>query len=301
MPLKISIVMPSFNQGDYIEQAICSVLDQDYADKELLVLDGGSSDQSVEILKKYSKHLTYWRSAKDGGQCDAINQGLRRSNGEIWAYLNSDDFYASGVFSKVAEIFESRLKPLWVTGYGSYVSESGCFVEELIPTPFQSLEQTLVRWMGPRAVAIQVSNFMRRSVLDDYGYFDESLHYSMDFDYGLRLLADQVVPVVLPEVIANARLHSRSKTVSQGSKGAFLREDFLIIERFLHRLELESRKRVESQIREQKYWLELAQMQEASLFGDKNILGSLSNVASLDLTFLFRRSTIGSLRRALFS
>ena len=197
---RISVITPSFNQGQFLEQTICSVLDQGYPNLESIVIDGGSTDNSVDIIRKYERHLTYWVSEKDRGQCDAINKGLRCATGEVWAYLNSDDCYLPGTFDAVATALAEGPGVQWVTGHARYVDENGKPLETLIPTPFSSVRETLVRWEGPpRAVAIQVSNFMRRGILERFGLFDETLHYSMDFEFGLRLLVEGITPVILPQ------------------------------------------------------------------------------------------------------
>src|SRR4051812_20683804 len=108
MPLpKITIVTPSYNQGHFLEQTIQSVLDQNYPNLEYIICDGGSKDQSVEIIKKYEKHLAYWCSEKDRGQSHAINKGFERATGDIYAYINSDDFFHPGAFDRVAETWQS--------------------------------------------------------------------------------------------------------------------------------------------------------------------------------------------------
>jgi glycosyltransferase involved in cell wall biosynthesis len=105
---KISIVTPSFNQGRFIEKTILSVIEQDYPNLEYIIIDGGSTDESVEIIKKYEKHLAYWVSEPDRGQSHAINKGFERATGEIFGWLNSDDWYHPGALKALAEAFAAN-------------------------------------------------------------------------------------------------------------------------------------------------------------------------------------------------
>jgi glycosyltransferase involved in cell wall biosynthesis len=102
---KISIITPSYNQGHFIEETITSVLDQGYPNLEYIIMDGGSKDNTVEVIKKYEKHITYWVSERDKGQSDAINKGFARATGDVINWLNSDDYYAKGTLQKVGEVF----------------------------------------------------------------------------------------------------------------------------------------------------------------------------------------------------
>jgi glycosyltransferase involved in cell wall biosynthesis len=105
---KISIVTPSFNQGRFIEKTILSVIEQDYPNLEYIIIDGGSTDESVEVIKKYDQHLAYWVSEPDRGQSHAINKGFERATGEIFGWLNSDDWYHPGALKAVAEAFAAN-------------------------------------------------------------------------------------------------------------------------------------------------------------------------------------------------
>lgn len=120
---KISIVTPSFNQGKYLEKTILSVLEQDYPNLEYIIIDGGSTDNSVEIIKKYEKHLAYWVSEPDRGQSHAINKGFGHATGEILGWLNSDDYYAPGAPQAIAEAFLANPDVGAIVGAGEFLFE----------------------------------------------------------------------------------------------------------------------------------------------------------------------------------
>ncbi len=295
---RLSIVTASYNQAAYIGEAIESVLDQGYPNLEYIVIDGGSTDGSADVIRKYEKHLAYWVSEKDRGQSDAINKGLRRATGEIWAYLNSDDRYRPGTFAKVVAAFRDPAT-MWVTGSARYIDTQGREVEALVPVPFTTLAETLVLWKGPpRKVAIQVSNFMRRSVLEKYGYYDESLHYCMDVDHGLRLLSDGVTPAILPDVLAEARLHPASKTVSMGPLGAFREDLYKVIERYLPRLSHTEREWVLAEVAAARYHDTLGSVaRTGQTKGRIAGLGGLLACLARHPGYTFRRPTLGLVRR----
>lgn len=114
--VKISVVIPSFNQGEFIERTLCSVFDQNYPNIEIIVVDGGSSDSSVEIIRKYEKHLSYWHSRKDSGQSNAINFGFRKATGRFKTWLNSDDVFMPGALYKVNEFIHCYPDCRWFSG-----------------------------------------------------------------------------------------------------------------------------------------------------------------------------------------
>lgn len=122
---RISVVTPSFNQGDFIEETIDSVLSQNYPNLEYIIIDGGSTDRSVEIIKKYEKHLKYWVSERDNGHAHAINKGFAQSTGEIMSWLNSDDKYYPWTFRAVAEAFQLDEKIEWLQGVQSWFNAKG--------------------------------------------------------------------------------------------------------------------------------------------------------------------------------
>ncbi len=217
---RITIITPSFNQAQYLEQTIDSVLSQGYPSLEYMVIDGGSTDGSVEIIRKYGKYLSYWVSEPDGGQSEAINKGLRRATGEIINWLNSDDYYQPDALRTVAEAFadptmsvlcgRSRL----FTGDNQavrYSSGTDVYPESLAKT---------IGW----ARIDQPETFFRREKILQVGLLDTRLHYIMDRDWWIRYLFAFGLSGIreIPDVLVNFRLHDSSKTVSQAA--AFGRE-----------------------------------------------------------------------------
>jgi glycosyltransferase involved in cell wall biosynthesis len=202
---KISIITPSYNQGQFLEETISSVLSQDYPNLEYIVIDGGSKDQSVDIIRKYASSLTYWISEKDSGQSEALNKGFKRATGDIVTWLNSDDVYLPGTLLKIAKHFtenpESTLlhgKTI-VFGEGLKDEERGAPEEELA-----SLYLAYIPFPQP-------SSFFRRHVLTELGYLDESLQYGMDFDLLARIALNYRIDRST-EIFSRYRIHPASKS-----------------------------------------------------------------------------------------
>lgn len=177
---KISIITPNYNQAKYLEETILSVLNQGYPNLEYIIIDGGSTDNSVEIIKKYSDRLAYWESVPDKGMYDAIQKGFARSSGEIMAWINSDDMYQSRSFFTVAEIFQKFSQVNWLLGFPSVYDAQSRIVE---------CPHTLRQWskydiyIGQYRWIQQESIFWRRSLWDKAGSkIDASLKYAGDFE-----------------------------------------------------------------------------------------------------------------------
>jgi len=208
---KISIITPSFNQGPFIERTIKSVLDQGYPNIEFIVADGGSTDETIQILKKYEQQLD-WISEPDHGQSDAINKGLRRATGDIVCYLNSDDLLLPGSLQAVADGFAAYPALLWLSGY--------CQIIDANDQPMQSYIRTyknfLLRHYRPWTLMTinyisQMSTFWRRSALESVGYFSVDHHLVMDYEYWLRL-QKLSRPIILKQDLSAFRLHQMSKS-----------------------------------------------------------------------------------------
>ena len=205
---KVSIVTPSYNQGKFIEETIRSVLLQGYPNLEYIIIDGGSTDNSVEVIKKYSSWLTYWVSEPDRGQSHAINKGWKMATGEIFAYLNSDDTYLPGAIM-VAESFLTEHPDIsMIYGNCNVVSEEG---EIMWPYPVEEFD---IKKMLFTNFIPQQTVFFRDHVLDEIGYLDESLHMVMDRDMWIRIglkLKLKYIAVLL----ANMRMYASNKSTAQ--------------------------------------------------------------------------------------
>ncbi|HTP66781.1 MAG TPA: glycosyltransferase, partial [Geobacteraceae bacterium] len=183
---RISIVTPSFNQGEYLEECIDSVLGQNYPNLEYIIMDGGSTDDSVRIIKKYEKHLAYWQSMPDGGQYRAINEGFGRSSGEIMAWLNSDDKYHAGALQIVAETFAGSPGIAWLMGRPTVWNDKGKLAFVLDYLPLWSRENYLKGEIGPPHIQ-QESTFWRRSLWDEAGgALDTELRLAGDMELWTR-------------------------------------------------------------------------------------------------------------------
>jgi glycosyltransferase involved in cell wall biosynthesis len=190
---KISIVTPSYNQGDFIEETILSVLEQNYPNLEYLIMDGGSTDQSVEIIKKYEKYLTYWVSEKDRGMYEAIQKGFAKTNGDIMAWLNSDDKYHPKAFSVVQEILAQFPEVNWLTGSPTLWDEAGrCVYIDKMP-----LWSKYNFYLGRVAWIQQESTFWRRSLWQQAGgSMNTTFRLAGDFELWMRFFRYDSIYVV---------------------------------------------------------------------------------------------------------
>ncbi|OLP18793.1 hypothetical protein BST81_08620 [Leptolyngbya sp. 'hensonii'] len=206
---KISIVIPSYNQGQYIEQTITSVLGQNYPNLELIVMDGGSTDATVTILKKYNSALAYWVSEPDKGQAHAINQGFRRATGEILAWLNSDDMYLPGTLTKVVHALGSIQAPRLVYGGCIHFKEGAELCYAKLPEAFDPERLTYHDYI------IQPSCFWTRPLWKLTGELNETYHYALDWDWFIR--ASRLGTFIpLPDYLSLYRIHSSHKTGTGG-------------------------------------------------------------------------------------
>lgn len=215
-PPSISIVTPSFNQAGFLERTLCSILDQHYPNLEYIVQDGGSKDHSAEVLQRYSDQLTYWESARDKGQSNALNLGFRRSTGEIMAYLNSDDLLLPGTLNYIAGYFEQNPDVDVVYGQRVIIDEHDQEIGRWIVPPHLHnvpANSDILSWAD---YIPQETMFWRRRIWEKAGgQIDENFQFAMDWDLILRFRAAQARFVRLPRFLGAFRVHSTQKSSAQ--------------------------------------------------------------------------------------
>ena len=214
---RLTVITPSLNQAQYLERALRSVLDQGYPDLEYIVMDGGSTDGSVEILRRYDDRLSYWVSQPDEGQSWAINRAIERATGDVIAYINSDDYYLPGAFDAALPYFDDP-SVRWVAGATEYWEEDGTLETILLP---RHPEGWRVPWVhGPWYVA-QASSFWRRDVFEEFGLLREDLRFVFDTEFGVRLALAGLLPLTFNRSLAVRYLHGEAKSATPA---AFRRE-----------------------------------------------------------------------------
>jgi glycosyltransferase involved in cell wall biosynthesis len=204
---KVSIITPSYNQGRFLEASILSVLQQDYPNLEYIVVDGGSKDESVEIIKKYQDRFAWWVSEKDKGHADALNKGFSHATGEILAWLNSDDIYFPGAVSEAIGALMDHPKVGMVYGDADLIDDLGA------PAGQFASKQTSYRQMLRGSVHIpQATTFFRTDVWRRVGPLDLSLFFSFDYDLWVKIAKVSDI-LYVPSRWAKFRIHESGKTI----------------------------------------------------------------------------------------
>ena len=209
---KVSIITPSYNQGEYLEETILSVLNQMYGNIEYIVIDGGSTDNSVDIIRKYADKITYWCSEKDNGQADAINKGLKRATGDLVCWINSDDVLYANFVEKFVNYFVAHPNVDFLYGdvaQGADMQHATIRRGEEIDYP------TMLRTL--RVPMPQQATMWRKSVMDKIGYLDPQWHVLLDREYFMRI-AQHCVIEYLPGVVAFFRNHENAKSIAEWHK-----------------------------------------------------------------------------------
>jgi glycosyltransferase involved in cell wall biosynthesis len=203
---KITVVTPSFNQGEFLEETIQSVLGQGYTNLEYIIIDGGSTDESIEIIKRYDKHLAYWVSEPDSGQANALNRGFALATGEIYCWLCSDDLFEPGALARVADAYMAGHE--WMIGQCFHFG--GGFEPCVKPAV---LPDRPAAWLADNVP--QPSVFWSAGIHRRAGPLREDLHYIFDWEYWLRFVFDlKIKPHFVPAVMSHYRFHPSSKSVT---------------------------------------------------------------------------------------
>ncbi len=210
----ISIVIPSYNQGKYIEQTIVSILDQSYKNVEIIIIDGGSKDETVDIIKKYDHQISFWVSEPDRGQAHALNKGLEKCNGEIFNWINSDDYLEPEALKTIVNCFESNKKTQVVCGF------TRCFFDQDNTTSHEyrmGIKKSVAETIA-KVEMNQPGSFYKTSIVNEFGGLNESLRYVFDDELWFRYLCKYGTQnvVISDRRFAQFRLHGSSKSVGEG-------------------------------------------------------------------------------------
>lgn len=299
---KISIVTPSYNQAQYLEETIRSVLLQNYPNLEYIIIDGGSTDGSVEIIKKYEPWLTYWVSEPDRGQTYAINKGIKHCNSEIFAFINSDDFYYPDTFQEIAQLYHlhGRKPTTWICGRINQVNEQGSILamrQNRYGT--DPLDWYLHRWREKGTSIIQPASFWSFAIFDQVGLFDENFSYSFDYEFFVRLFSLGIKYIDSPGIFTAFRIHSHSKTKS--SSTFFVEEDYQIAEKYFEQNhQIDGYQRL---LKRGEFLADRARFTRL-LLEDKSLLEMLKSIIPLLMRhpqFVFLKRTMRGLLTATFS
>ena len=217
----VSIVTPSYNQAQFLEETICSVIRQDYEAIEYIVIDGGSTDGSLEIIKRYEEHLAYWISEPDKGQVDAINKGLRRAGGDIVAWINSDDLYMAGAIREAVSALQQNPEIGMVYGDGIMVDADGKLLDRHTYRTYSVLDLLCFE------VLLQPTVFIKRKILEWVGYLSEDYDLILDHDLWIKIAANRPI-LHVPSFWAVERTHESAKTIAQAA--TFVKEAERMIE-----------------------------------------------------------------------
>jgi len=209
-PPRISIVTPSYNQGQYLAETIESILNQDYPNLELIIIDGGSTDDSVEVIKRYESHLAYWVSEKDSGQSEAINKGLRRATGDLFNWINSDDILFPGALWRMAEAHARHPEAELLIGWGARSDAEGSITRVTVPPRRCSMSP--LNWSF---FIYQQAVFIATAAIKRVGGMREDLPLIMDTDLYYRLFRDGCRYVRVNALIGMIREHEEAKGVAQ--------------------------------------------------------------------------------------
>ncbi|QNN20998.1 glycosyltransferase [Planctomycetales bacterium ZRK34] len=206
---RITVIIPNFNHGTYLERAICSVLDQDYENLEIAIIDGGSCDDSIEVIRRYEDELEWWISTPDSGPAEAVNRGIKHATGELIGVLSSDDVLEPFALMHVAERYLAAGRPEWIISPMTLIDDADAVIEPVRDQmPAKRLAEALLRGQTLDATM----SFRRADAYQRYGVFDAGLLHAFEFEYTCRMLAGDAEPVVMDGPLAMRRRHVMSLT-----------------------------------------------------------------------------------------
>jgi len=239
MPL-VSLITPSFNQSRFLEETIRSVLLQGYPNLEYIIIDGMSTDGSVEIIKKYEKRITHWVSEPDKGHADAVNKGWKTAKGEFVSWLNSDDFLYPHSLETAVDTLKKNPDVHVCYGNVARVNERSQSCDRDFKGRDFTLKDMLVFWKNP---APQPGFLMRRSVIDQIGFLDESYSFAFDFEYWMRMAVHDMKGKYIPQRLAAFRRHIDAKTYKE--QDVRIKDRFGLYDQYFHdeRISREFRKK----------------------------------------------------------
>ncbi|WP_321518136.1 glycosyltransferase family 2 protein [uncultured Bacteroides sp.] len=208
---KITVVTPSYNQGQFIERTIISILSQNYPNLEYFIIDGGSKDSTVEIIKKYSEKISYWVSERDNGQTDAINKGMQRATGDIVCYINSDDVLLPGALKYVGDFFLKNHNVDFLMGISLEIDLNDFIIKQT--------HSIINKWFAKHGCynINQQGMFWKRSLFEKIGYFRTDFHACMDAEFVIRALTNNISIKVINIPLGAIRVYSTTKTAIGGN------------------------------------------------------------------------------------
>jgi glycosyltransferase involved in cell wall biosynthesis len=243
----ISIVTPSYNQGQFIEETIRSVLLQGYPRLEYLIMDGGSVDQTINIIKQYGMFLGHWETGKDQGQSDALKKGFALATGDLLGWINSDDLLAPNAIGLIAKHWLDNNKPTVVTGQVVHLLDGKMDGEKIISKPKFNFDSLIRPWRLSPHQFQQLGSFFSRSAYDQSHGIDPSFHSAMDYDLYVRMLALDNRIVHISKILAYFRYHALSKTTGKSSTEIYhLKEHLRLMLPFLKTFNKSERKKLDN-------------------------------------------------------